>query len=390
MAAYPIIDADSHVEECEETWAHLEPRYAARRPVIVQAPLGPGVCHQDAFWLVDGRVHPQPFGHGATMLGTPVTSALARKKPFTIGSQTLRDIPQRLVEMDAFGIAAAVLYPTALLVRLTEDPSFEAALMRSYNTWLAERCAQAPDRLKWAAAIPFRAPGEAVEEVQRARQLGASAAMVLGTAGATLLHDEQFDPIYRELVRQDLPLSVHVGWGHPGLQESADGMFASFSLSFSLPVLAGFFSIVGGGVLDRHPDLRVAFLEAGGDWLPWMVQRMDRYRGVTQFHNVEPVSRHPIPEYLRQGNVYLTVEGDEWLLPQVIEVLGEDHVMASADIPHPEGREDCLAEVATRQDLSAAVKEKILSRNPARFYGIALETLAALTPTQRASAAAGR
>jgi predicted TIM-barrel fold metal-dependent hydrolase len=386
MASYPIIDADSHVEECEETWAHLEPRYAERRPAIVQAPMGPGVCHQDAFWLVDGRVHPQPYGHGATMLGTPATSALARKKPFAVDSQVMRDIPTRLRELDDFGIAAAVLYPTGMLVRLTEDPLFEAALMRSYNTWLAARCAEAPTRLKWAAMIPFRAPGEAVEEVQRAKQLGAAGAMVLGTAGATLLHDEQHDPIYRELVRQDLPLGVHVGWGHPGLQESADGMFASFAISFSMPVLMGFFSIVGGGVLDRHPDLRVAFLEAGGDWLPWMVQRMDRYRGVTQFHNVRPVSKHAMGEYLRQGNVYLTVEGDELLLPQVIEVLGEDQVMASADIPHPEGRENCLGEVAERADLTESVKEKILSANPARFYGI---DAAALQGVGRIGAAVG-
>lgn len=375
MSSYPVIDADSHVEECEETWAHLEPQFQDRTPRIVQSEVGPGVCWQDAFWLVDGRLHPQPFGHGATMLGTPATSTLARAKPFTLESQTMRDIPERLAELDRFKIDTAVLFPTGLLVRMTEDPTFEAALMRSYNTWLAERCAVAPDRLKWIAVIPFRSPGEAVEEVQRVKQLGAVGAMTLGTAGDTMLHDLQFDPIFRELVRQDLPVCIHVGWGHRGLQESADGMFASFGVSFTLPVLMGFFSIVGGGVLDRHPDLRAGFFEAGGDWLPWMVQRMNRYRGVTMFHNVTPVSKHPIEEYLKAGNVYFTIEGDEWLVPQVIELLGEDHVMASADIPHPEGREDCLEEVRERTDISEAVKEKILSENPARFFGIPRRSL---------------
>jgi predicted TIM-barrel fold metal-dependent hydrolase len=375
VSTYPVIDADSHVEECEETWAYLEPEYADRRPVILQATLGPGVTHQDAFWLIDGRVHPQPFGHGATFIGTPTTSALARKKPFTVDSQVMRDIPERLAELDRFGIDSTVLFPTALLCRLTEDVSFEAALMRSYNTWVAARCAEAPARLRWAAAIPFRSPGEGVEEVQRAKEAGAVAAMVLGSAGATLLHDRQFDPIYRELVRQDLPLCVHVGWGHPGLQESVDTLFASNALSFTLPILMGFFSIVGGGVLDRHPDLQVAFLESGGDWLPWMVQRMNRYRGVTAFHNSPPISKHPIEEYLRRGNVYFTVEGDEWLVPQVLDLLGDDHVMASADIPHPEGRENCLGEVRERADLTDAVKEKILSANPARFYHLPRQAL---------------
>jgi predicted TIM-barrel fold metal-dependent hydrolase len=367
---FPVIDADSHVEEDEETWAHLPPEYEDRRPRIIEAEIGPGVCHQNTFWLIDGRVHPQPYGHGATILGTPPNSALAKKKPFTVDSQTMRDIPTRLRELDDFGIDTAVLFPTGLLVRMTEDPSFEAALMRSYNTWLAGRCAEAPDRIKWAAVIPFRSPGDAVEEVQRAKQLGAAAVFTLGSAGNTLLHDKQLDPIYRECVRQDLPLCVHVGWGHPGLQESADTMFASFCISFTLPVLMGFFSVVGGGVLDRHPDLRVAFLESGADWLPWYVQRLNRYRGVTTWHNVPPVSRHPTEQYLKDGRVYFTIEGDEWLVPQVIDVLGEDHVMASADIPHPEGRENCIGEVLEREDLSDALKRKILCDNPARFYGI--------------------
>lgn len=370
MERYPVIDADSHIEECEETWAHLGPEYRDRAPRVVQSEVGPGVCWQDAFWLVDGRLHPQPFGHGATMLGTPVQSTLAKAKPFELGSQTMRDIPERLRELDRFNIDTAVLFPTGLLVRLTEDPSFEAALMRSYNTWLAGRCALAPERLKWIAVLPFRSPGEAVEEVQRVKRLGAVGAMALGTAGDTLLHDRQLDPIFRELVRQDLPVCVHVGWGHNGLQQSADGLFASFSISFTMPVLMAFFSIVGGGVLDRHPDLRAGFFESGGDWLPWMVQRMNRYRGVTQFHNIEPVAKHPIEQYLKAGNIYFTIEGDEWLVPQVIELLGEEHVMASADIPHPEGREDCLNEVRERTDISEPTKELILSINPARFFGI--------------------
>jgi predicted TIM-barrel fold metal-dependent hydrolase len=150
------------------------------------------------------------------------------------------------------------------------------------------------------------------------------------------------------------------------------GANTMLSHTFSHPVeqMLAAASFCGGGILARHPDLRVAFLESGGDWLPWMVQRLNRYRGVTMFHGVPPVSKHAMEEYLRRGNVYLTIEGEELLAPQVIELLGEDHVMASADIPHPEGRENCLSEVRERQDLSEAVKEKILSINPAAFYGL--------------------
>jgi uncharacterized protein len=369
MARLPYIDADSHVEECEATWSHLEASYRDRRPIHLDLSGTPGLPRNDSYWLIDGRIHARPGMPGSTQSGSPVSSTLAKGKPFSVGSQTLEDVPERLRDMDRMGIDISVLFPTAVLTHLSPDPAFEAALMRSYNTWLAERCAAAPTRLKWGALVPFRDVPAGVAEVRRAKALGASAAFSLGTAGDKLLHHPSHDPIYAALVEHDLPLAVHVGWSHPGLLESCNDVYESFLLSFTLPVLMGFFSITGGGVLDRFPALRVAFLEAGGDWLPYMVDRMGRYYGVTQY-NGRPVPRRHAREYLEDGNVYVSVEGDERLLPVVVEVIGEDQIVASADMPHPEARDECMAEIAERTDISEAAKAKILTHNPARLFGI--------------------
>ena len=369
MKKLPVIDCDSHVEECEETWKYLDKRYWHRRPLHADLHGIPQNATQDSYWLIDGRVHPRPAGLGATFGGSPPSSTLARGKPFSIPSQTLGDVPARLADMDRFGIEISVLYPTAFLTHLTDDPKYEAALMRSYNTWLAERCSQAPGRLKFSALLPLRSPQDAVAEVKRAKELGAVALYSMGTAGEKLLDDEALDPVYEEAVKQGVPLAVHVGWSHPGLMASCNDCYAAFGLSFTLPVLMGFFSITGGGVLDRHPGLKVAFLEAGGDWLPYMLDRLDRYHWVVYHKFGRPVSQKKPSDYLKTGNVYLSVEGDEPGVPKTIELIGEDHVMASADIPHAEARDNHLAEIAERKDIEARVKEKILTHNPARFYG---------------------
>ena len=52
--------------------------------------------------------------------------------------------------------------------------------------------------------------------------------------------------------------------------------------------------------------------------------------------------------------------------------MGEDQVCVSADVPHPEARENCMAEIAERDDISDTVKEKILSHNPAHLFDIDL------------------
>ena len=370
MARLPIIDCDSHVEECEATFKHLEKRYWDRRPLHVDLHGIPQNATQDSYWLIDGHVHPRPVGQGATFGGSPPSSTLGRSKPFGLGSQTLDDVPARVADMDRFGIDVSLIYPTLFLTHLTEDVRYEAALMRSYNTWLAQRCAEASDRLKFGALLPVRSPDDAVAEIKRAKELGAAALYTMGTAGEKLLDHESLDPVWEEAVRQNLPVAVHVGWSHPGLMASCNDCYAAFGLSFTFPVLMGFFSMTGGGVLDRHPGLRVAFLEAGGDWLPYMLDRLDRYHFVVREKFGRPVSKQKPSAYLKTGHIYVSVEGDEPMVPKTLELVGEDYVMASADIPHAEARDNHLAEITERQDIAPHVKEKILTHNPARFYGM--------------------
>jgi predicted TIM-barrel fold metal-dependent hydrolase len=75
-------------------------------------------------------------------------------------------------------------------------------------------------------------------------------------------------------------------------------------------------------------------------------------------------------EYLQTGNIYVSVGGDEPGVPKTVELVSEDCVMASADIPHAEARDSHLEEIKERHDLSERVRAKILGENPARFYGL--------------------
>ena len=369
MAELRVIDSDSHVMEVEETWAYLEPEFAPRRPRVVHLPDAPQGSPQDAYWLVDGQLHPRLLGPGALFYGTPITSTFGRSKPFSLASQAISDVAARLRDLDAAGIAIQVLYPTVFLDPLTADPRFQAALMRSYNTWMAGIARQAPDRLKWMAVMPLGAVNEAVAEARRARELGAVGVAVYGTAGPRLLHEPEFDPFWAEVERLELPFGVHTGWSHPGLNESGTTYLSGVMIGFTLPVLLGFFSFTAGGLLDRFPGLRVGFFEAGAGWLPYWIERLDHYwTAASWLAPGHPRSAKPPSEYLATGRIYLTCEGDERLLPEVLALLGEDQVMISADMPHLEARENVVAEIRERTDISDTVKAKLLSANAAAFY----------------------
>lgn len=368
METSRVVDADSHIEEVPEIWEYLDPRYQSRRPFPITVEKPVEFTNLNALWYVDGNVYPKLIGQGSMVFATPLTSDYARAKPFSLGSQGLTDVEARLRDMDAAGVDVQVIFPTLFLATLTDDVAFETALMQAYNSYLAKACGQRPDRLKWAALLPLRAAEEAVREVRRAKELGAVGVATLGTAGETLLSHPSLHRVYEEMERLDLPLCVHVGWSHPGLNKSCDNTYTS-RISFTLPVLAAFWAIVGGGVLDAFPRLRVAFLEAGSEWLPYWVGRMNHYyHSDTQNQRGGYMPKKRPSDYLSEGRIYFTCEAEEPLLPQVIELLGEDHMMTSADMPHGEARERSMEVIRQRKDIPDRVKTKMLGENAARFY----------------------
>ena len=101
----------------------------------------------------------------------------------------------------------------------------------------------------------------------------------------------------------------------------------------------GLFSFIGGGILDRFPPLRVGLFEAGAEWLTYLVPRMERYYEVYAGMDWPGLPKGRPADYLAAGNIYLACESDEPSLPQIAELLGEDHLMTSADMPHEEAVE---------------------------------------------------
>ncbi len=369
----PYIDADSHVYEVEETFAYLPRKFRHRRPLPVTIPRddAPYMGVDNSFWLVDGKTIQWTWGPGTVQIGCPLTSVHANMKEFSVGNQSLMDVPARIRDLDRAGVDVQVIYTTLLIAPLTDDDEFQTALDVSYNRWIEERCGEAPDRLKWTAVIPMRDPKAAVKEIHRVKNAGAVGLVCLGSVGDRMLHRKEFDPIWAAAQETDLPVACHVGWPGP-LRMMCDDHSSSLNVSFTLPVLMGFYSFAGGGILDRFPRLRAVFLEAGCGWLPWYLERMDHYYPVCEFFRDSfglPRITSASPESYKD-RIYVTCEADESLLPQTLAYLGENNVMVSEDMPHLEAREGSGEGLGSRGDISARQKARIMYDNPSRFYGV--------------------
>lgn len=361
-----VIDADGHVEESHATFSFLEEEYHPRRPIVVEIEKDTVYAPYTASWLIDGKIYPNIMGKGGGRLGTPTAMDRAKTKPFSIPAQEMTDLGARLRDLDKASIDQQVVYPTLFLMTTTDDVRFEAALLRSYNSFMAGACATSGGRVKFAALVPIRAVQASIDELRRVRSLGAVAVMLHGVAWEKTLGDTSLWPFYEEAASLDIPVCTHFGWGSPGIRDVFDSRDRSASFTAAtLPVLIAFHSIMGSGVMEAIPNLRVAFLETGAQWMPWVIHQLRR----------SGAARKDPADYFREGRAYVACEADEDINHLVAEI-GEDGLVVASDYPHGDfSREDNIrTAIMAREDVPLRLREKILSANPQHLYGLGEES----------------
>src|SRR5713226_3916790 len=356
-----VIDADGHVEESTAMFEFLEREFYPRRPIPLSFDEDTVFGIENAVWLIDARAYPRVVGKGGVRFATPTLMKRAQLKPISIPAQELTDVEARLKDLDRMGIDRQVVYPTLFLTTTADDLKLEAALFRAYNNFLADASSKSRGRIRFAALVPIRDIEESIKELRRARSLGAVSVMLLGVAWEKSLGDESLYRFYEEAAELNLPVCIHFGWGCPAITSAFEAS-ESFNAAV-LPVLMGFHSAISSGVLDMFPRLRFAFLESGSFWAPYVIHQLKRSRRTRSVK--DPA------EYFRDGRIYIACEADEDI-NYLSQVIGDDCLVMASDYPHEDASSEAsLAEaVMRREDVPLRVREKILSENPQRLYGI--------------------
>src|SRR5436190_2071322 len=163
-------------------------------------------------------------------------------------------------------------------------PDYAAALARAYNNWAHDYCQSHPTRLKFAAQVAMHSIPAAIEEAHRCvRELGAVA--IIGTpnpVNGQHLHDEACDPLWSALEELGVPIGFHPT-GNTSLKDDAGRRYvghANFhpiahAIRNPVELMGAIASMTTGGILERHPRLRCAFLEGTAGWLYWWLWRLD-------------------------------------------------------------------------------------------------------------------
>lgn len=459
-----VVDADSHKMENpvvfldyldapfrDRLWSRTD-RYGQQRLVVRD--WNPQTKQPDF-----EREFPQPEGPGK--------GAFAALHPETAIGGVFNRI--RIEHMDREGIDGQVLYGSMTLsFEGLLDKDLAIACMRAYNTYIADDCRRYPGRLFPVGFISLVDVDEAVREMHRCvTELGLVGLHVPPSLPiphpdapnafpavrlAKHLSHRDFTPILETATALDVGLGVH---GSPGvylaggISDQVDSFVLSHIFGHRNQMQMALATCVFDGVFDRHPTLRLGFLEAGCGWLPDLTHAfhehwekrirdfdpavklsvprftaellrerggadgrrrlLDKARGVygliarnervpaikdrTDFLFEHAHLTHDPKDFFRRGQIFTTFESDDpapGYLRAALGPLGEDLACFSADYGHWDGvLRHCVRNVAQSGTYERTHLAKLLAGNCLRFYGTRLqEALGHTRPPAETSASA--
>ena len=269
------------------------------------------------------------------------------------------------------GIERSVLFTSeGLSVGYIQIPRYAVEVCRAYNDYVYRGFAKVSDRLRPMALIPMQDVPAAVAELRRTvNDLGFPGAMLPSTGLPLHLGHEIYWPVYEEAERLDCALAVHGGANLEGAGLNTFTNFtASHVLHHPLPLMVALVSFIYHGVLDRFPNLRIAFMEGGCGWLASILDRAERDENY--FAAQDQPKRHAI-DYFRSGRILIGCEGSENALAYLARRVGILPFAYASDYPHevdlPAAKHE-IDEIAERSDLTEDEKRAVLGENAKRFF----------------------
>ncbi len=381
---HAVIDTDSHIREyvdVDRTYrAYMDPEYRESFERLSEAV----ARRREAGRPTELFMHPEAIiepSDESRPLGVYDTFGLERAaRPPSTGSsyQIPREVhwdPQiRLADMDRAMIDISVMFssrgPSFCVLR---DVGFESALHRAYHRFMSNYCSEAEGRLRWVANASMRDIPETIRELAYWSEQDTNLAGILvppSCPDGRLLDNPDLHPLFRRAQELDLPILVHGGvLRSPNSAGATELNNAGFIIRAVYQPWAGMTAVsalIGGGVFDLFPKLRVGVFETTGGWMPWLIEQLDESYHARP-HLVPNLKRLP-SEVVAGGRLFHSFDAGERYIEHCVQELGEDMWLFATDYPHsgtpwPYG----VKEVSERPGLSETAKRKIFGANAQRL-----------------------
>lgn len=258
-------------------------------------------------------------------------------KPFPRGGF---DTARRLQDMDAAGIDVQVLSATPQTYLYNQDAALTATAAALQNDQIAALAAAHPGRFMGIATLPMQAPDKAAGELKRAmRDKGLRGAMIGSNINGKNLDDPALAPFWSAAAELGAFIFIHPV-GVAGAERLRSYYLVNL-IGNPVDTTIAAASLVFGGVLDRHPSLKIC-LAHGGGFVPYQQGRWVhgwKVRPEPQQH----LKHSPEPDLSRF--VYDTITHSDASLEFLVKTAGPARVLLGSDYPYDMGLYDGIRSV---------------------------------------------
>jgi len=282
----------------------------------------------------------------------------------------------RVKELDRQGLEACWMFPTLGVLYeevLKHDLEALKTTFTAFNRWLDEDWGlNYHDRIYAAPYITLADPEWAIRELEwaldrDARVIVMRPAAPTTSAGPRRVSDPMFDPFWARVNEAGITTVIHAGdSGYSSNGYAVDGFASGFGSGNYGPNVRAFhieraaydflITLAFDKLFERFPNVRIASVENGSEFLPDLVRKLKSYEG-------------RMPGWFKQDPIEL-FKKNVWINPfweddpnEIAAIMGTDRVLFGSDWPHIEGMPDPLDYLPELSKFSDADRQLIMRDN---------------------------
>jgi len=281
-------------------------------------------------------------------------------KPFPLGGF---DLQRRFADMKAAEVDMQVLSATPQTYFYDHDAGVAATCAAIQNEAIAKLVKSYPDKFMGIATLPMQSGEVAARELARAMlNLGLRGAMIGSNANGVNLDHPSYETLWK--VAADSGAFILI---HPNNVAGADRLRAYYLnnlIGNPLDTTIAAACLVFGGVMERHPKLKVCLLHGGG-FVPYQA---GRWVHGWQVRPEPKVNIKGSPQRYLDRFTFDTILHGRPQLEFLVGAAGAGRVLLGSDYPYDMGTGECVRQVRALS-ISDADKAKVLEGNAVRLFG---------------------
>ncbi len=323
---------------------------------------------------IDAHTHTLCPGVNPLVAGRPELAAIPYQRDLSAESRVVDhdqfpdllkaflQVERRLADMAKMRITHQVVAPAPGQQHYWAEPALLDQLSRLQNEHVAAMCGANPRAFSGLGTLPMTAPDLAIATATHGvESLGLKGFQIDTRAGAMELSDPALDPLWARLEKLDTAVMLHPLGFSDGMRLSPFFMVNTVGNPMEEVIAAN--HLILGGVLDRHPGLRIKIVHGGG-FYPFLIGRLDH--AWKRRPEVRKLTAEPPSAYLTRM-WYDTVVFDPAILRMLVSLVGAERVMLGSDYPFDMGDMDPLGMLESC-GFSAEDTAQIASRTARDFF----------------------